>query len=124
MVSSQSYCLRKITEFLDSEEIQYKLTSQSKDEVSTGCYIKFPDSTIEMSIQTDQNITKMNFAQTVISINFKYYSVIDHPELEDFIYHFKSCRTSLINTEHQNTSEDTPSVDDLLTLLEILEYFE
>ena len=102
--STQSYSLKKITTFLDSENISYKVSDSILEIYSTGCCVNFPNTDIKMSVLTSPNISGPNFAQTAImnrdgilripSLEYGN-SIINHPEIDDIISHIRMMNISL-----------------------------
>lgn len=97
----ESYSLKKITTFLDGENISYQINRHQFETYSTGCRIIFPNTDIFLSAQTNPVMAENSFVQTAIfnSEGILYlpsqgyeYGVINHLEIEDFINHIREVK--------------------------------
>lgn len=136
-LSYESYSLRKVTDMLKAENINYTIVKNKLDGVYyTACRVSFTNSDICVSVQTNPSVAGSSFCETAILngegllyiSSLGYYDVIRHNEPSDFLEHIKTLKNNvsgrmarsfpeyssipIMRPEETKTSEDSEETND------------
>lgn len=121
----RSYALKRITDFLDSENYTYSVHKHSRYDTlyASGCYIEFPESNISLSVQTNPSIAGSSFCESALGVKDRgvvyiqslgYSDVVRHDDLENFVDHIRDLKTKVENrnADSFNDFSDDPRMSD------------